>query len=82
MEPRPEQDLVGVDVPDARHDRLVEEKALEAALPAPKARGERFPARFQGLGPEGVELRGRSKPARSQDSREAELPDVVESKLG
>lgn len=79
MDPRPEKNFVGIDVADARHDPLVEKESLDTPLPAPKPPRERFPARFQGFGPESVQLRGGAR--RLETAQESELPDVAEAEL-
>ena len=82
MDPRPEEDLVGVDVADAGDDPLVEEEALDAPLPAAKAPGERGPESIsRGSGPSAVELRGGTRRTRPETAQEAEFPDVAEPEL-
>src|SRR5919206_66327 len=91
MELRGPQRLVGVDVPDAGHERLVEQERLQPQPACGEALRERLrrEPRIEGLGPEALE---RPRPAElaaqiacrrisPRDADAPELADVPEPEL-
>ncbi len=81
MHPGPEENLVGVDVPDSGDEGLIEEEALYAAFPAADDLFETAAIQGKRFGTEAIQLWNGSRRLRAQTDEKSESPDVAEAQF-